>query len=184
VPRATEDAPIGVSIQQLSSFGEDSCGHVYMTALTGNVYRLDGDAPPTPCSSSGSSAPPGSGGGGPGTTADTGAPRLVLSRRRAQRALRQKGFIVAVTCNENCGFTVSGRMRISRSKTVYVLRPSSKLATAGRRVRVRLGMSKKATNALRGALARRRRVAVTVTIAARDAAGNATTRKLAIRARR
>jgi glucose/arabinose dehydrogenase len=178
-PRASDDKPLGVSINQLSSFGEDTCGHVYMTSLAGPVYRLDGDAAPMPCPEEGGPTGP----GGPGGS-DTAAPGLALSWRRAQRALRQKGFIVAVTCNEDCGFTVSGRMRISRSKRVYVLKPSSKLAAAGRRVRVRLAMSKKATRALRRALARRRRSVVTVTVEARDAAGNVATRKLRIRARR
>jgi glucose/arabinose dehydrogenase len=175
-PRVSDDAPAGVSVAQLSSFGEDACGHIYMTSLGGSVFRLDGDSPPAPCTGSG-----GPGGGGSG---DTTAPGVKASRRRAQRALRQKGFIVAVTCDENCGFTASGRLRISRSRKVYVLRPSSKLTTAGRRVRVRLAMSKKATRALRAGLARRRRSVVTVTIIARDGAGHATTRKLAIRARR
>ena len=40
---------LALSIAGLSSFGEDSCGHIYMTSLGGRVYRLDGDAPPAPC---------------------------------------------------------------------------------------------------------------------------------------
>jgi len=169
-PRASDDKPLGVSLQGLSSFGEDSCGHIYMTALGGGVYRLDSDAPPMPCPEP--AAP------------DTGPPAVALSRARSQRALRQKGFIVAVTCNEACGFTASGRMRVSGSKTRYGLRKSSKLAAAGKRVRVRLALSRKGTAALRRTLARRRRASVTITVLARDAAGNETARKVSIRARR
>ena len=169
-PRAADDKQLGVSVNGLSSFGEDSCGHVYMTALGGRVFRLDGDSPPMPCPEP--AAP------------DTGPPTVRLSRARAQRALRQKGFVVAVTCNEPCGFSASGRMRVSGSRTRYVLRRVSKLAPAGRRVRVRLALSRRGTAALRRTLARRGRASVTVTILARDAAGNEATRKASIRARR
>ena len=44
IPSATEaraDRPLGQSVSQLSSFGEDNRGHVYATSLTGPVYRLD-----------------------------------------------------------------------------------------------------------------------------------------------
>ena len=169
-PRARDDKPVGLSISGLSSFGEDSCGHVYATSLRGPVYRLDGDVPPSPCPEPGAN--------------DTTAPSLSVSRKRSQRALRQKGFIVSVKCGEACGFNASGTMRISGSRTRYGLRKSSKLVNASKRVRVRLAPSRKGTAALRRALARGRRVAVTVTVLARDGSGNQTTRKVAIRARR
>jgi hypothetical protein len=169
-PRALDDKPLGVTVDQLTSFGEDACGHIFMTGLGGGLFRLDGDAPPTPCTEQAAS--------------DATPPTLALSRRRAQRALRQKGFIVAVTCNEACGYTVSGRMRVSGSRTRYVLRRSSKLANAGTRVRVRLAMSTKARRALQRTLARGRRASVTIMVDARDGAGNATRRRVSIRARR
>ena len=170
-PRAVDDKPLGVSVNGLSSLGEDSCGHIYMTALAeGTVSRLDGASPPVPCAEP---APP-----------DGTPPSLAVSRRRAQRALRQRGFLVAVTCNEACGFTVSGRMRISGSRTRYVLRKASRLVDARKRVRVRLAMSRAGRAALRRALARGRRTSVTVTVDARDAAGNASKRSVGIRARR
>ena len=169
-PRATDDRPVGLNLSGLSSFGEDSCGHVYATTLGGPLYRLDGDAPPSPCPEPGVS--------------DDQAPRTRISYKRSQRALRQKGFIVAVRCDENCGFTASGRMRISGSRTRFGLKRVSRLAGGARRVRVRLRMSSKGTRALRSALARRRRASVTVTVVARDAAGNSSTRRVGIRARR
>jgi glucose/arabinose dehydrogenase len=169
-PRATDDRALGVSISQLSGFGEDSCGHVYLTSLGGGVWRLDGDAPPAPCPEPG--------------TADTTAPVAKLSRARSQRVLRQKGFVVAVTCNEACGFTATGKMRVSGSRTRYGLKRSSKLANAGQRVRVRLALSKKGTATLRRTLARRRRASATVTILARDASGNQAARKVSIRVKR
>ena len=168
-PRATDDKALGVSIDGLSGIGEDSCGHVYLSSLGGSISRLDGDAPPTPC---------------PDPAGDVTPPGLGISRARRQRVLRQKGFIVALRCNEPCGFTASGKMRVSGSKKRYGLRRSSKLATAGKRVRVRLALSKKGTAVLRRTLARRRRATASVTVLARDGSGNQTTRKVSIRARR
>ena len=91
---------------------------------------------------------------------------------------------MAVRCNEACGFTASGKMRVSGSKKRYGLRKSSKLAAGGRRVRVRLALSKKGTATLRRTLARRRRASATVTILARDGSGDQTSRRVSIRARR
>jgi len=41
IPKAMDDKALGVSVPALSSFGEDSAGHVYATSLQGPVYRLD-----------------------------------------------------------------------------------------------------------------------------------------------
>jgi glucose/arabinose dehydrogenase len=38
--RATGDASLGLTVPSLSSFGEDARGHVYLTSLSGPVYRL------------------------------------------------------------------------------------------------------------------------------------------------
>jgi hypothetical protein len=170
-PRASDDRPVGLTISGLSSFGEDSCGHVYATSLSGPLYRLDGDTPPTPCPE-------------PAAPGDTTPPAVTVSRRRAQRALRQKGFVVSVRCSEACGFTASGTMRISGSKKRYGLRKASKLLAANRTSRVRLALSKKGTVALRRTLARHRRASVTVLVDARDGANNEATKKVSIRARR
>jgi hypothetical protein len=75
-------------------------------------------------------------------------------------------------------------MRLSGSRKRYGLRKSSKLAAAGKRVRVRLALSKAGTKALRRTLARRRRASATVTILASDGAGNQASRKVSIRAKR
>jgi glucose/arabinose dehydrogenase len=37
---ATDDRPLGIQVPSLSSFGEDSSGHIYATSLEGPVYRL------------------------------------------------------------------------------------------------------------------------------------------------
>ena len=41
LPSARDDKPLGLKVPALSSFGEDSAGHVYATSLSGPVYRLD-----------------------------------------------------------------------------------------------------------------------------------------------
>jgi glucose/arabinose dehydrogenase len=41
LPSAHDDKPLGLKVPALSSFGEDSAGHVYATSLSGPVYRLD-----------------------------------------------------------------------------------------------------------------------------------------------
>lgn len=38
--RATDDRSVGVRVSELSSFGEDASGRVYLTSLGGPVYRL------------------------------------------------------------------------------------------------------------------------------------------------
>ena len=38
---ARDDRALGVSVPSLSSFGEDSQGHIYATSLEGPVFRLD-----------------------------------------------------------------------------------------------------------------------------------------------
>jgi hypothetical protein len=173
-PRAADDRPVGLTISSLSSFGEDSCGHIYATSLAGSLYRLDGDQPPAPCPEP--DPPPG---GAPPPT-DTTGPGVRVSRKRVQRVLHNKGFVIAVSCDENCGFVASGRMRLSGSRARYGLRTVSRLASAGERSRVRLLLSKRGAKALR----RARRAAATITIAARDSAGNATTATVAIRGKR
>ena len=42
------DASTGLSVEQLSSFGEDACGRVLVVSLAGPVYRLV-DGTPSPC---------------------------------------------------------------------------------------------------------------------------------------
>ena len=51
LPAATSDRSEGLDAGNPSSFGEDSCGRVYVTSLTGEVSRLV-DSTPTPCEAS------------------------------------------------------------------------------------------------------------------------------------
>jgi Glucose / Sorbosone dehydrogenase len=52
------DAPVGLSVSGLSSFGQDACGRILAVSLNGPVYRLV-DGAPSACSAAGPpSAPP------------------------------------------------------------------------------------------------------------------------------
>jgi hypothetical protein len=171
LPRATDDRPVpGLSIPSTSGFGEDSCGHVYVTSLEGPLYRLDGDGVPTPCSE----------GGG----ADTTAPTVRLTRTRAQRAVKQRGFVVAVRCGEACGFTATGKLRIGGAKGSLALKKFTRLAAPGQRVKVNVALTSRALRRLRTGLARGERARATLTVVARDAAGNESSRQIAVTAKR
>jgi glucose/arabinose dehydrogenase len=166
-PRATDDSDTGMSVSGLTSFGEDSCGHVYASSGGGPVYRIDGDTftpcpgpPPPPAPP----APP---------AADTRAPVVRIGVRRKQHALRQRGVRLKMSCDEVCAAAASGVIRIAGSKHVYVLKPALKQLAANSSLRVRLKMSKRARRALRSAFRRHRRVTTRLTVVGRDGAGNA-----------
>ncbi len=50
IPNSQDDTFTGLNVQELSSFGEDACGHVYVMGLTSgnNVFRLRQTDPPPP----------------------------------------------------------------------------------------------------------------------------------------
>jgi hypothetical protein len=171
-PRTTDDSPTGLAVSGLTSFGEDSCGHVYATSGGGPVYRIDGDAF-TPCPEP--TPPP---------AADTRTPAVRITSPRRPRPLRVHGFRVVMSCDEMCGVTATGRVRIAGSKRVYVLQQVTKQLAANKRMKVRLRASKRALRAFRAAFRRHKRVTATLEVTGRDAAGNAGSAKRRVRARR
>jgi glucose/arabinose dehydrogenase len=198
LPTARDDAATGLSIAGLTSFGEDSCGHLYATSGQGPVYRIDGDAF-TPCPEGGGGTPPPGGGGGggnpppggggnpppgggnpppgggdPGTTPpDTRAPVVRVGSARKQHVLDLRGVRVSVKCDELCGATVTGRVHVRGLKRAPSLRRVTRQVAAGRRVKVTLRASRTTLRLVRRALHRGRHVSVSVQVVARDAAGNA-----------
>jgi hypothetical protein len=173
LPAASDDAATGLTVPGLSSFGEDSCGHVYATSLSGPVYRIDGDAfSPCPEPPAGGSAPPA---GGNPPPRDTTPPALKLSAWPNQHPLRRNGFWVRARCDELCGVNIAGTMRISGQTHVYKLKRSARLVAAGGRQTVTLGLWGRGSRALRGALKKRRHVSATLTATALDAAQNRAT---------
>ncbi len=158
LPGARGDTATGLSVSGLTSFGEDSCGHVYATSGSGPVYRIDGDAF-TPCPEA--------------VRPDTRAPVVRLGAHHKQRLLRLRGVRVSASCDELCGATVTGVVRIKGRKRAYgLLRVTRQLAAHGR-AKITLRASIRARQAIRSALRRHRRVTAKVTVVGRDAAGNA-----------
>jgi hypothetical protein len=183
IPRTTDDTDTGLTVSGLTSFGEDSCGHVYAASGSGPVYRIDGDsftpcsepAPPTgpPTSTSTPTAPP---------PPDTTAPALQVGARRAQRILRLGGLRLSIACDEMCGATATATIHIGGSARVYRLALLTRQIGAGARVKVTLHASKRTLRAVRAAFRHRRRVRAVLSVSALDAAGNRAAASRAVRA--
>ncbi|HEY0633350.1 MAG TPA: PQQ-dependent sugar dehydrogenase, partial [Thermoleophilaceae bacterium] len=175
LPAAGDDAATGLTVDGLSSFGEDSCGHLYATSLSGPVYRIDGDSfAPCPEPPPGGSGPPTTTppGGGTETPPDTTPPTLQLTAWPNQHALRNSGFWVRASCSELCGVNVAGTMRVSGSTRVYKLKQMGRLVAAGARPMITLHPWSRGMRALRAALKHHRHVSATLTATAFDAAKN------------
>jgi Glucose / Sorbosone dehydrogenase len=194
---ATGDADTGLpTAAGLSSFGEDSCGHVYVASLNGPVSRIDGDTF-TPCpepspspgpspgpspdpspspspnptpdpGSGGTGNPPGDGGGPPGPVADTIAPRLRLGALRKRSARRARSFRVSVGCDEPCTATITGRLHVRGVKRTFRFGTVSRKVALGELVKVTFRPSARALRTLR----RHHHGTATFSASAHDAAGN------------
>jgi glucose/arabinose dehydrogenase len=148
-------AESGLPVSGISSFGEGSCGRVYVASLDGPVSRIQ-DGAVSPCGTPPSLPTPG----------DTTPCTVKAVSKGTQRILRRaKRLRLRLTANEAC--TVTLRAKRFRTKQV-TLRPNVKRI-------VRLTPTKRGLRKLRRALARsdRHRLRITVSIRARDAAGNA-----------
>ena len=126
LPLATGDRSEGLSVASPSSFGQDSCGRVYVASLTGGVARLVG-ATPTDCAMAAGDPPgggdPGGGGTGPGdpgagdpggapvppASADGRAPRLELKARDRQRLAEDRELACRIIVDE----AASARARLA-----------------------------------------------------------------------
>jgi hypothetical protein len=173
LPGATDDAATGLTVSHTTSFGEDSCGHVYVASGDGPVYRIDGDTF-TPCPEQTGPTP------GPTPTptpvptppGDKTPPTLRLDARARQHALRLHGFRVAIASDEQCTAAVSGTVRIAGSKHAYTLSSAMPQIDTGGRVKVTLRASSRTLRAIRTALRHHRAVTATLTVTGRDIAGN------------
>lgn len=164
---AGDDAPLGLQVASLTSFGEDACGRVYAVSGTGPVYRLT--------SGGGECVLPGAESPGAGAaTADRTRPTVRLSAPRRQRPGRTVRLTVA--CDEQCTISVTAR---ALDRGVGSLRP--RMLAAGAPVPLRLTLTSAGRRALAGALRRHRSVVLALGVRAADAAGNAAASRLRIR---
>jgi glucose/arabinose dehydrogenase len=58
-PDASGDAPTGLNVPSLASFGEDACGRVYAASRGGTVYRLHAEGSPSPATCTPTAPPSG-----------------------------------------------------------------------------------------------------------------------------
>jgi hypothetical protein len=130
-----------LSVDQLSSFGEDACGHLFAASLAGPVYQLV-DGAPSACRLPITTPPPPT--AGPPVTVQ--ATRCRLSVRIAGRGavLRRHYLAVILRASTPCRATATGRIPgVARFVTAH------RALRAHRRVTVRLRLTHRGVRALR-----------------------------------
>jgi hypothetical protein len=115
---------------------------------------------------------------------DTTAPALALGGARSQRVLRQRGVVVVATPAEACTVVAKGTVVVRGSAKVFRFVPVTKQVGKGRTATLKLTLKRKALSAIGGAMRAGKRVSAKVTITAKDAAGNVTTKGRTIRLKR
>jgi hypothetical protein len=130
--------------------------------------------------SAGASA--GCGPAAPAPGKDTTAPVAKLISRRD--SIRDGRIAIWVTANEAARVTAKGALSIGGQARVHRLRAVTAHVVASKRERMLLRLSRKTRRAARRALRRRKPMRVQVSVTLRDAAGNTSTAKRAVRLRR
>jgi hypothetical protein len=126
------------------------------------------------------------GGGAGGVATDRRRPYLKLSARRRQRLLRQRAVLVRAWSDERVTLVATGRLslRKRRGHRTIRLKRLTRSVSARRRAKLRFKLSRRTRRLVRRNLRRHRSVVARVTVRVTDAAGNSTTKKIRIRARR
>jgi glucose/arabinose dehydrogenase len=165
------------AVPNLSSFGEDACGRVYVASLDGPVYRL---AEGGECVLAGPVA----------RSEDTTAPKVTVRVKHVQRVLRTGVLQLRMRCDEQCTVRTGGALQVKRSARAAAVPTAMRIARvqrtlAGRAlVRLRVPVTATTRRAIRRAMARGgRRVTARLSLRAIDVAGNARRRMVLIRVR-
>jgi hypothetical protein len=173
-PASRTDADAGLSVDGLTTLGEDPCGRLYTAAYGGTVSRIV-DGAPSPCSfpttpppSTPTTSPP----------ADTTAPRVSIHVRGLRRVVARRALLLRIRCDERCRLTARGRV-----PGVARFRETHRTLAAGKRTTVRLRLSRPAARKLRRAINRRGSVRARLQVRATDTAGNERTRARRVRIR-
>ncbi|MGH2978580.1 MAG: hypothetical protein ACRDLQ_02955 [Solirubrobacterales bacterium] len=153
----------------------------YVDNLTVTMSGLGTLPPATTCLNS-SSAPPVL--PGPPAKVDKSAAKLSLRGNTTQRIARRRAVFVRVTADEAVRLSAKGTLSVPGASRAFKLHRARAAVTAGQTRKLRLRISKKTARAARRALRRKRRVRATVTVTAVDAAGNRSSARRRIRARR
>ena len=142
------------------------------TPAGATVTIADDDAAPAPPSGSGSDPLP--------VKADTTAPKLTVSAKKVQRALKARRIVLKARCDEGCRLVTVARLRVG--KRLVPLGRARVTAASGRTAKVGVKLTRKALRKLRTATAGRK-AKVVLTVRATDAAGNRSgaSRRVAVR---
>jgi glucose/arabinose dehydrogenase len=169
---ATGDAPLGLTANGVSSFGQDACGHIYVATLGGTVFRLEPTSGGFPCKL---------------------APVLTVETKSARRAAAKGAVLIKALCDEDCDLTATaavvlkGRGRAAGAKRKGRLLgalPVRARLQLGRKARLKLDLSKKRTKRLRKALARGRKAVAKIQVSATGGGGGTATVKRKVKQRR
>jgi hypothetical protein len=167
----TDDAPTGLVMPRVFTFGEDGCGHLYLGREDGTVAELLEDRYETPKPCPEPKRPPAE-----PPARDRVAPRLTVARRFRQHLAPHRSLYVTVRCSERCAVTAAARIRVpGRAAPLKAARTLPSLAR-GRRVTVRLLLAPRAASAARRAMNAGKALRGRIRVTARDAAGNRSVR--------
>ena len=114
--------------------------------------------------------------GGPprlGSALDRTAPSLRVRVPRRQRVRRTRPAIAYTRCDELCTVRITGRLKVGRRS--QRLRTASKAAAAGKLMKVRVPLTRRAARVLRQALRSQQRATIVLAVRARDTTGNHST---------
>ncbi|MDA0184097.1 PQQ-dependent sugar dehydrogenase [Solirubrobacter phytolaccae] len=162
------DAALGLSVQGLSSFGEDACGRIFVVSLNGPVWRLV-DGAPSACDLG---SPPAT------VVPDTRACSLALRATGVRSVRKYRRLTVALRTDEGCRATVKASI-----KGIAQFRSTKTSLTAGKRAVVRVKLTARGVRAVRSALRRKASLRVAVRVTAVDAVGNVRTLSRAVKIR-
>lgn len=118
-------------------------------------------------------------------TPDTTAPALRLGGATSQKVLRQRGVLVVATAPaEPSTVTAKGKVVVRGSARVFKLTPVTKQVSGGAEATLKLKLKRSALAAIGRALKAGKKLSAKVTVTAKDAAGNVTTKQRTIRLKR
>jgi hypothetical protein len=109
-------------------------------------------------------------GGSQTAVADKTAPKITLTAKKIQKALKAKVIKLTLKCSENCKFTLTAKT--GKGRKAITLGKVTKNAAKGAKVTVKVKLSKKTLAKLVKAL-KNGKAKVTISVVAKDATGNA-----------
>jgi glucose/arabinose dehydrogenase len=156
---ASGDAPLGINVGGVVSFGQDACGHIYAAAISGPVGRLEPTSGPFPCKT---------------------APELELvDVSGARRAARKRALAIRASCDEDCTASATGTIVVkgssgaSRSRKIRGA-PGKADLELGQPGIVRVLLSKKQAKRLRVAFREGRRAVALIGVSVSGGGGGTT----------